>query len=69
MSPTTATTTGPLGEISPSGQLPVAERAEYVYMGNGTFTPANDAAWREVERWNSYADAWNARTASRSLRP
>jgi len=62
----TATTTRPLGEISPSGHLSVAERAEYVYMGNGTFLPANDAAWREVERWNAYADAWNARTASRS---
>jgi len=53
MSPSTATTT-------------VAERAAYIYVGNGKFEPANDAAWREVERWNAYADAWNARTATRS---
>ncbi len=66
MSPTTATTTGPLVEISTSGQLPVAERAAYVYVGNGKFEPANDAAREECRRWNAYADIWNARTANRS---
>jgi hypothetical protein len=69
MSPTTATTRRPLGEISPSGPAPVAERAAYVYVGNGTFRPANDAAWREVDAWNEYADRITARsTAARSLR-
>jgi len=70
MSPSTATTTGPLEQICSSGQLPVAERAAYVYVGNGTFRPANDAAWREVDAWNEYADRITARsTAARSLRP
>jgi len=45
------------------------ERPAYQYAGGGRFLPANDAAWREVEQWNRYADAWNARTASRSARP
>jgi len=68
MSPTTATITRPLAEISTSGQLPAAERAAYVYVGNGAFRPANDAAWREVDAWNEYADRITARsTAARSL--
>ncbi len=50
----------------PSGQVPAAERAAYVYVGNGKFEPANDAAREECRRWNAYADAWNARTATRS---
>jgi len=66
MTPTIVTPTGPVVDLSTRGQLPVAERAAYVYIGNGMFRPANDAAWREVERWNAYADAWNARTATRS---
>jgi len=67
MSPTTATTTGPLETIVSSGQLPVAERTAYVYVGNGKFEPANAAAHEECRRWNTYADAWNARTGARSL--
>ncbi len=68
MSPTTATTTGPLVTIVTSGTAPVAERAAYIYVGNGTFRPANDAAWREVDAWNEYADRITARsTAARSL--
>jgi len=66
MSPTTAATTRPLEKIFSSGTAPAAEGAAYVYVGNGMFRPANDAAWREVERWNAYADVWNARTAARS---
>ena len=66
MSPTTATTTRPLGNMLPSGQVPAAERAAYVYVGNGKFEPANDAAREECRRWNAYADIWNARTANRS---
>ncbi len=64
----TAMTTRPLGQILPSGKLPAAERAEYIYVGNGMFRPANDAAWREVDAWNEYADRITARsTAARSL--
>lgn len=69
MSVTTAMTTRPLVEISTSGQLPVAERAAYVYVGNGTFRPANAAALAECAAWNEYADRITARsTAARSLR-
>jgi len=58
----------PLDKYLSSGQLPVAERAAYVYVGNGTFRPANDAAWREVDAWNEYADRNTSRsTAARSL--
>jgi len=67
MSPTTATITRPLDEISSSGQLPAAERAAYIYVGNGKFEPANAAAHEECRRWNAYADAWNTYTATRSL--
>ncbi len=47
--------------------IPLAvERPQYTPVGDGHFEPANDAAYREVERWNAYADVWNARTATRS---
>jgi len=62
----TAVTTESFEEISSNGPVPAVERAAYVYVGKGKFEPANDAAWREVERWNAYAEAWNAYTASRS---
>ncbi len=61
----TATTTRPLGEISPSGTPPAADRAEYVYVGTGKFEPCNAAAWREVDAWNEYADMITARSAAR----
>jgi len=68
MSPTIVTTTGPLVDMSTSGQLPVAERAAYVYVGNGKFEPANAAAAAECAAWNEYADRITARsTAARSL--
>ncbi len=67
MTTSTAATTRPLDQIWSSGTAPVAERAAYVYVGNGMFRPANDAAHEECRRWNAYADAWNARTAARSL--
>jgi len=67
MSKLTATTTRPLGEISPSGQLPAAESAAYVYVGNGKFEPANAAAHEECRRWNAWVEEVNAR-ASRSAR-
>jgi len=55
---------------APSDSAPLADEApQYIPVGNGRFVPANDAAYREVECWNAYADAWNARTAARSLRP
>ncbi len=44
---------------------PHVERSEYRYVGGGKFEPANEAAWREVERWNAFADAWNARLTHR----
>jgi len=67
MSPTTATTTRPLDQIWSSGTAPVAERAAYVYVGNGKFEPANAAA-AECAAWNEYADRITARsTAARSL--
>ena len=68
MRATTAMTTRPLGNMLPRGPVPAAERAAYVYVGNGKFEPANAAAHEECRRWNAYADAWNARTASRRLR-
>jgi len=46
-----------------SGTAPVAERAAYVYAGNGKFEPCNAAAWREVAAWNQYADRITARSA------
>jgi len=64
MSPTIVTTTGPLAEISASGQLPAAERAAYIYVGNGKFEPCNAAAWREIAAWNQYADRITARSAA-----
>jgi len=68
MSPTTATTTRTRGHMLPSVRLPAAERAAYVYVGNGKFEPANAAAWREVNAWNEYADRITVRsTAARSL--
>ncbi len=68
MSPTTATTTGPLVTIVTSGPAPVAERAAYIYVGNGKFAPANAAALAECAAWNEYADRITARsTAARSL--
>ncbi len=55
--------------MSPSGPVPAAERAAYVYVGSGKFQPGNAAAWREVNAWNEYADRITARsTANRSLR-
>lgn len=55
-------------QIASRGAVPAAERAAYIYVGNGTFRPANDAAWREVDAWNEYADRITARsTAARSL--
>ncbi len=52
----------------PSDSAPLADEApQYTPVGDGHFEPANDAAYREVERWNAYADVWNARTAARSL--
>ncbi len=68
MSHLTATTTRPLVEISTSGQLPVAERAAYVYVGNGKFMPANAAARAECAAWNDFADKIMAGSAaSRSV--
>ncbi len=66
MSKRTATTTRPLNAIALRGAVPAAERAAYVYVGNGTFMPANAAAWREVDDWNAYAAMITARSAARS---
>jgi len=50
------------------GAVPAAERAAYVYVGNGKFEPANAAAVAECAAWNEYADRITARsTAARSL--
>ncbi len=69
LNPLTAITTTKALHVDAGPVAPLADdQPRYAYAGNGTFLPANDAAWREVERWNAYADAWNARTASRSLR-
>jgi len=68
MSPTTATTTRPLGQILPSGPAPTIDHPCYAYAGDGRWLPANQAAREECVAWNAYADAWNARTAARSLR-
>jgi len=43
-----------------------ADRPQYRHVGDGKFEPCNDAAWIECQRWNAYADAWNARTAGRN---
>jgi len=64
MSPTTATTTRPLEEISSSGQLPAAERAAYIYVGAGKFEPANAAALAECAGWNEYATMMTDRSAA-----
>ncbi len=67
LNPLTATTTTKALHVDAGPVAPLADdQPRYAYAGNGTFEPANDAAWREVERWNSYADVWNARTAARS---
>jgi len=67
LNPLTATTTTKALHVDAGPVAPLADDQPcYAYTGNGTFLPANDAAWREVERWNAYADAWNARTATRS---
>jgi len=68
MSKRTATTTRPLDAIASRGAVPAAERAAYVYVGNGKFEPANAAALAECAAWNAYADRWNTYTATRSLR-
>ncbi len=65
MSPTTATTTGPLVTIVTSGHLPAAERAAYAYVGKGKFEPANAAAVKECDDWNRYAAMITARSAAR----
>jgi len=68
LNPRTATTTTKALHVDAGPVAPLADaQPRYAYAGHGTFLPANDAAWREVERWNAYADAWNARTASRSI--
>jgi len=68
MSKCTATTTRRLEHMCSSGTAPVAERAAYVYVGNGKFEPANAAAAAECAAWNEYADRITARsTAARSL--
>jgi len=65
MSPTTATTTRPLETIVSSGTAPVAERAAYIYVGNGKFLPANAAAHEECDDWNRYAAMITSRSAAR----
>jgi len=69
MSTITAITMAPAScDAGPAATFAVAERPEYRYIDGGRFEPANAAAHEECRRWNAYADAWNARTASRSLR-
>jgi len=70
MRPTPATTIA--AGILPAAPLAMSvdtDRPAYRYGGNGRFLPANGAAWREVERWNAYADLWNKRTANRRTAP
>ncbi len=68
LNPLTATMTTKVLHVDAGPPASLADdQPRYTYAGNGAFLPANDAAWREVECWNAYADAWNARTASRSV--
>jgi len=66
MKTTTATIRALHVDAGPAALL-VEERPAYRYAGNGKFLPANHAAHEECRRFNAWADAWNARTAARSL--
>jgi len=68
LNPRIATTTTKALHVDAGPVAPLADdQSRYAYVGDGRFVPANDAAWREVERWNAYADVWNVRTGARSL--
>jgi len=63
----TAITMAPAScDAGPAATFAVAERPEYRYVGGGRFLPDNQAAIEECRRFNAWADAWNARTATRS---
>lgn len=67
MNTTTTTTTAAanLAEICPESRP--NEQPRYRHMGKQRFVPANDAARREVARWNAFADTWNARAVGEVL--
>ena len=62
----TATITASASQDAGAAATLFSDQPQYAYVGEGRFLPANAAAREECRLWNDYADAINARTASRS---
>jgi len=61
---TTTATTSTATDITMSAAPYTSAEPQYQHVGGQRFVPANAAAWREVERFNEWADRVNARTAA-----
>ncbi len=62
MTPTPTTTTA--ADVTMSAAPYMTAEPQYTHVGGQRFVPANAAAWREVERWNTYAAMITARSAA-----
>lgn len=66
---TTPTTTAAALHSVAGPAAPLDEHADetpcYRHMGNQRFMPANEAAHREVARWNAFADRINCAAQGR----